>query len=160
MDNLSPADFVHQKSGVHYRIYADGGKVWLSFERPNDASVRGKRELLYSIGSGRRGRSYLFSEDGFLFESPVNWYTDRHVWDMAPAYGSATEVPMNLPAFASCLHCHVSGMQPPVKGTENRYPTPPFSLSRRHLRTMPRTRSSAPEGRRNRQSSQTRSDAA
>ncbi len=126
MDNLSPADFVHQKSGVHYRMYADGGKVWLSFERPNDASVRGKRELLYSIGSGRRGRSYLFAEDGFLFESPVNWYTDRHVWDMAPAYGNATEIPMNLPAFASCLHCHFSGMQPPVKGTENRYPIPPF----------------------------------
>jgi len=127
MDNLSPADFVHQKSGVHYRIYADDGKVWLSFERLNDPSVRGKRELLYSIGSGRRGRSYLFAEDGFLFESPVNWYTDRHVWDMAPAYDNATQIPMNLPAFASCLHCHFSGMQPPVEGTENRYPIPPFS---------------------------------
>jgi len=129
MDNLSPVDFVHQKSGVRYRIYADDGKVWLSFERPNDASVRGKRELLYSIGSGRRGRSYLFAEDGFLFESPVNWYTDRHVWDMAPAYGNATEIPLNLPAFTSCLHCHFSGMQPPVQGTENRYPIPPFSYS-------------------------------
>jgi len=127
IDNLSPADFVHQKSGVHYRIDADDGKVWLSFERRNDASVRGKRELLYSIGSGRRGRSYLFAEDGFLFESPVNWYTDRHVWDMAPAYGNATEIPMNLPAFTSCLHCHFSGMKPPVLGTENRYPIPPFS---------------------------------
>jgi len=129
IDNLIPADFVHKKSGVHYRIYADEGKVWLSFERPNDPAVRGKRELLYYIGSGRRGRSYLFAVDGFLFESPVNWYTDRHVWDMAPAYGNASEVPMNLPAFASCLHCHVSGMQPPVQGTENRYPVPPFSYS-------------------------------
>jgi tetratricopeptide (TPR) repeat protein len=129
IDNLIPADFVHQKSGVHYRIYAEDGKVWLSFERPNDPAVRGKRELLYYIGSGRRGRSYLFAEDGFLFESPVNWYTDRRVWDMAPAYGDASEIPMNLPAFASCLHCHVSGMQPPVQGTENRYAIPPFSYS-------------------------------
>jgi len=128
-DNLIPADFVHQKSAVHFRIYADGGKVWLNFERPNDAQVRGKRELLYYIGSGRRGRSYLFAVDGFLFESPVNWYADRQVWDMAPAYGNASEIPMNLPAFASCLHCHVSGMQPPAPGTENRYATPPFSNS-------------------------------
>src|ERR1035438_2599320 len=45
-DNLIPADFVHQKSGVHYRIYADDGKVWLSFERPNDPEVRGKHQLL------------------------------------------------------------------------------------------------------------------
>lgn len=127
INNFFPADFVHQKSGVHYRIYSDQGKVWLSFERPSDASVRGKRELLYYIGSGRRGRSYLFVVDGFLFESPVNWYTDRQRWDMAPAYGNASEMPMNLPAFASCLHCHVSGMRPPLAGTENQYPSPPFS---------------------------------
>jgi tetratricopeptide (TPR) repeat protein len=127
IDNIIPADFGHKKSGVHFRIYADDGKVWLSFERPNDPAVRGKRELLYYIGSGRRGRSYLFAVDGFLFESPVNWYTDRRVWDMAPAYGNASEIPMNLPAFASCLNCHFSGMQPPVQGTENRYPIPPFS---------------------------------
>jgi tetratricopeptide (TPR) repeat protein len=127
IDNLIPADFVHKKSDVHFRIYADDGKAWLSFERRNDPAVRGKRQLLYYIGSGRRGQSYLFAVDGFLFESPVNWYTDRHVWDMAPAYGNASEIPMNLPAFASCLHCHVSGMQPPILGTENRYPIPPFS---------------------------------
>jgi tetratricopeptide (TPR) repeat protein len=129
IDNLIPADFVHNKSGVHYRIYADNGKVWLSFERPNDRAVLGNRELLYYIGSGRRGRSYLFAVDGFLFESPVNWYTDRHVWDMAPAYSNASEIPMNLPAFTSCLHCHFTGMQPPVRGTENRYSIPPFSYS-------------------------------
>ena len=126
LDNLIPADFVHQKSGVHYRIYAEDGKVWLSFERPNDPEVRGRRQLLYYIGSGRRGTSYLFAVDGFLFESPVNWYADRQVWDMAPAYGNTSQAPLNLPAFTSCLHCHFSGMRPPIKGTENRYPKPPF----------------------------------
>jgi tetratricopeptide (TPR) repeat protein len=129
INNFFPADFVHQKSGVHYRIYSEQGKVWLSFERPNDPTVRGKRELLYYIGSGRRGRSYLFTLDGFLFESPVNWYTDRQRWDMAPAFGNSSQMPMNLPAFASCLHCHVSGMRPPFAGTENHYPSPPFSDS-------------------------------
>jgi hypothetical protein len=127
IDKLVPAEFVHQKSGVHCRIYIDKGKAWLSFERPNDPEVRGTRQLLYYIGSGRRGRSYLFATDGFLFESPVNWYADRHVWDMAPGYGNATQVPMNLPAYTSCLYCHVSGMAHPAKGTKNRYPIPPFS---------------------------------
>jgi len=126
IQNLIPADFVHSNSGVHYWIDSDAGRVWLHFERPRDPAVRGKRELLYYIGSGRRGLSYLFAEDGFLFESPINWYTHERRWDMAPAYQDAHEMPLNLPAFTSCLRCHVSGMQPPVKGTENRYPTPPF----------------------------------
>jgi tetratricopeptide (TPR) repeat protein len=128
-DKLIAGDFSHQASGVNYRIYSDAGKVWLSFDRPGDRAVHGKRELLYYIGQGRRGRSYLFSDDGFVFESPVNWYTDRHLWDMAPAYGNAREIPMTLPALTSCLDCHVSGIQPPINGTENRYKMPVFAYS-------------------------------
>jgi tetratricopeptide (TPR) repeat protein len=127
-ENLKPADFVHARSGVHYRIYGEDNTAWLSFERPGDPAVRGKRRLLYYIGSGRRGRSYLFAVDGFLFESPVNWYANKQLWDMAPAYGNASEIPMNLPAFPSCLNCHTSGMNPPLQGTENRYPVPVFAF--------------------------------
>ena len=128
-ENPIAGDFLHKKSGVHYRIYSEDGKLWLSFERPGDPSLRGKRELLYYIGQGRRGRTYLFSVDGFLFESPVNWYADKHMWDMAPAYGNVREAPMNLPALTSCLDCHVSGIQPPIQGTENRYKMPVFAYS-------------------------------
>ena len=128
-DNPIAGDFQHKQSGVNYRIYTQDGKVWLSFERPGDPLVRGKHELLYYIGQGRRGRTYLFSVDGFLFESPVNWYTDKHMWDMAPAYGNVREAPMNLPALTSCLDCHVSGIQPPIQGTENRYKIPVFAYS-------------------------------
>jgi tetratricopeptide (TPR) repeat protein len=127
--NLIAGDFLHKKSGVNYRVYSQDGKVWLSFERPSDPTCRGKRELLYYIGQGRRGRTYLFSVDGFLFESPVNWYTDKQMWDMAPAYGDVREAPMNLPALTSCLDCHVSGIQPPIQGTENRYRMPVFAYS-------------------------------
>jgi tetratricopeptide (TPR) repeat protein len=126
-ENLTPADFVHGKSGVHYRIYTEGDTAWLSFERPGDPGVNGKRQLLYFIGSGRRGRTYLFAVEGFVFESPVDWYAGQNVWDMAPRYGEAHEIPMNLPAYASCLECHTSGMQPPVQGTENRYAMPVFT---------------------------------
>jgi len=128
-DNPMTGEFFHKRSGVDYRIYSEGGKVWLNFERLGDPTLRGKRELLYYIGQGRRGRTYLFSVDGFLFEAPVNWYTDRHMWDMAPAYGSVREAPMNLPALTSCLDCHVSGIQPPIAGTENRYTMPVFAYS-------------------------------
>jgi len=128
-DNPMVGDFFHKKSGVNYRISSEDGKLWLSFERPGDPALHGKRELLYYIGQGRRGRTYLYSLDGFLFEAPVNWYTDRHLWAMAPAYGNVREAPMNLPALTSCLDCHVSGIQPPIAGTENRYTMPVFAYS-------------------------------
>lgn len=124
VDNLIPADFTHKPSGVHYRVYPESGHAWLSFDREGRAAVHGKRELLYYIGSGHRGLTYLFADDGYFFESPINWYGDRKVWDMTPAYQNAREIPMNLPALTSCLHCHVSGMRPPIDGSENRYEMP------------------------------------
>jgi predicted CXXCH cytochrome family protein len=128
-ENFIPADFTHKNSGVHYRIYEEGGRVWLSFDRPSDPSVHGKRELLYYLGSGHRGLTYLFSTDGFVFESPINWYGKSHIWDMTPAYQDTKEIPLNLPAFTSCLYCHISEMRPPLSGTENRYAMPLFMHS-------------------------------
>jgi hypothetical protein len=124
--NLVSGEFSHKNSQVKYRVYSESGKVWMSFERAGDPLVQGKRELLYYIGQGRRGTTYLFSVDGYFFETPINLYTSRHVWDMAPAYGDAREIPLNLPALTSCMDCHVSGIRPPVEGTENRYAMPLF----------------------------------
>lgn len=123
-ENFIPTDFTHAKSGVHYRIYREDGRLWLSFDRPSDPSLHGRRELLYYIGSGHRGLTYLFSTDGFVFESPINWYGKSRIWDMTPAYQDAKEMPLNLPTFTSCLHCHISQMQPPISSTENRYAMP------------------------------------
>lgn len=124
-DGLIAGEFQHPRTGIHYRIYSQDGRVWLGFDRDRPA-LHGKRELLYYIGSGRRGRTYLFFEDGFLFESPVNWYAQKRLWDMTPAYQDASQMPM-LPAVPACLNCHTSGMQPPQAGTGNRYPMPPFA---------------------------------
>jgi len=129
IQNLIAGEFTHQRSGIHYKIANDHGKVFLTFERPGDPYVHDTREFLYYIGEGRRGRTYLFSTDSFLFESPVNYYTDRHLWDMAPAYGSSLTMPLNLPATTSCMHCHVSSVRAPLNGSDNLYPDPPFFFS-------------------------------
>jgi predicted CXXCH cytochrome family protein len=127
MQGLLTGDFVHAPSRVHYRVYAEDGKAWMSYDRPGDNQIHGKKELLYFIGTGHRGRTYLFSQDGFVFEAPINWYGQQRLWDMAPAYQKDREIPMNLPAVSSCLACHTSNSQPQLAGTENRYGQPLFA---------------------------------
>ena len=99
--------------------------VWMSYERASE-KFQGQRQLLYFIGSGRKGRSYLFSVQGFLFEAPINWYSQENHWGMTPAHAETREIPMNLPAFPDCINCHGSGLQAPVAGTENEFTGPPF----------------------------------
>jgi tetratricopeptide (TPR) repeat protein len=124
-DGLVTGDFDDKTSGVKYRVFKRDNKVWMSYER-EAGKLRGERELLYFIGSGVKGRSYLFSDEGYLFESPINWYSQEGRWNMAPAYLDAREIPMNLPSFSSCLNCHTSGLQPRIPGTRNRFSGKPF----------------------------------
>jgi predicted CXXCH cytochrome family protein len=127
MQGLLMGEFLHATSRVHYRVYSENGQAWMSFERSGDNEIRGKKELLYFIGTGHRGRTYLFSQDNFVFEAPINWYGQQQLWDMAPAYQKDREIPMNLPAVSACLACHTSDSQSPLPGTENQYAQPLFT---------------------------------
>ena len=127
-----PGDFRHAASGVHYRVFLENGDAWLGFDRDGDPPLHGKRKLEYFIGSGLRGKTYIFSENGFSFELPVNFYSKRSDapgggWDMAPKHQGAKEMPLTSPASSSCLTCHTSDAQAPQVGTENEYASPLFA---------------------------------
>lgn len=124
---LITGEFQHRPSGVRYRVYQENGDAWLSFDRNSQPEVHGTRKLLYFIGSGQRGRTYLFSDESFFFESPINWYAQKGVWDMTPAYQESRTIPLNLPALPACLTCHTSNAQLPAAGTESKYALPLFA---------------------------------
>ena len=125
-DGLITGEFVHKPSGERYRVYEQDEHAWMSYERDSESGFRGQRELLYFIGSGVKGRTYLFSVDEFLFEAPINWYAQEDRWNMTPAYTEAKGSPMNLPAVVDCLNCHSSGVQTPIAGTDSKFAGPPF----------------------------------
>ncbi len=128
-EGMIPADFLHQLSGIQYRISERDGHVYLSYARPSSSpvkSLRGEEELLYYLGSGKRGRTFLFQREHYWFEIPINWYAKKGIWDMAPNYQRAQEMPMTLPVDSSCLHCHASEVQPALPDARNHYSAEPF----------------------------------
>jgi tetratricopeptide (TPR) repeat protein len=130
MDGLMEGSFTHVASGVHYKIFERDGAGWLSYARPETAPtgyLNGEAKLAYFIGSNTRGRTYLFERDGYWFETPVNWYAKKRVWDMAPNYLNAHEMPLTLPVDANCLHCHVSGVAEALPGARNHFAAEPFA---------------------------------
>ena len=92
----------------------------------NDA-LHGERRLRYYIGSGLHGRTYLYQVEGTWFELPINYYTARARWDMAPAFDQAKSMPANLPADPGCLHCHATGVAIALPGSRSHYPDAPFA---------------------------------
>ncbi len=134
MDGLLPGEFYHDASAVSYRIFTRDGRAWMSYTRSaagaraplERASLEGKQELLYYVGSGRHGRTFLYKLGEQWFELPVNFYGRRGRWDMAPAFESVTAMPSPLPVDANCLHCHASEGETPLPEARNRFPQRPF----------------------------------
>jgi len=128
-EGFIPADFTHAASGVHYRIYRDQDQVWLSYERPNappDRALQGKQLLSYYLGSGKRGRTWIFEREGYWYEIPINWYAKKKLWDMTPNFLNAREMPFTLPVDPGCLHCHATGVRESLPDARNHFAGPPF----------------------------------
>jgi hypothetical protein len=127
-DALQAGSMHHGASGIDYRVFLRDGSAWMSFARSgaNDA-LAGERRLAYYIGSGRRGRTYLYAVDGQWFELPINFYTRRGAWDMAPAFDDARSMPAVLPVDPNCLHCHATQVAEALPAARNRFAGQPFA---------------------------------
>ncbi len=129
LTGLLPGEFTHGASGVRYKVFARDGRAWMSFSRGASSeagALEGERELMYYVGSGRHGRTYLYEAAGEWFELPINWYARRQRWDMAPAYDDATSMPAALPVEPNCLHCHATQVEAPLPQARNRFAERPF----------------------------------
>ena len=123
---LKAGGFRHAGSGVKYRVALVGGVATLTYERDGAQRLAGEERLRYFVGSGRRGRTFLYDTDGLWFETPINWYTRQGAWDMAPGFSAAVDLPAPLPVDANCLHCHASEMGVAAGGARNRFAGAPF----------------------------------
>jgi Flp pilus assembly protein TadD len=118
------ASFRDSSSGAQHHIRPGDRGYTLSFER-SATDVRGERRLEWYLGSGRVGRSYLFSQDGFLYQSPVSYYSVKRGWGVSPGYQQKTTIDLTRAIEPACLQCHASRLQP-VAGTQNRFAQVPF----------------------------------
>jgi Flp pilus assembly protein TadD len=124
--NLIEGSFQHSPSGVSFRLFRQGRTARLAYDRSAGPPLHGAETLKYFVGSNTRGRTFLFEIDGFLYQSPVNYFAAKRVWDMSPGYSQLTQMELNHPVDSTCLFCHSSRVQRPIDGTINRFAAEAF----------------------------------
>ncbi|HEX5421934.1 MAG TPA: hypothetical protein VFW94_00170, partial [Candidatus Acidoferrales bacterium] len=65
-----PGGFTDEISRVQFNVFKRDGATWLSYDRPG-SSLDGQQKLAYFLGSGAHARTYLYSRNGYWFESPA-----------------------------------------------------------------------------------------
>jgi predicted CXXCH cytochrome family protein len=78
--------------------------------------------IAFVLGSGTQGRAYVVDHDGYLYQSPLSWYSRIKKWDLSPGY-QHNFLHFNRPITLRCLFCHGDGAHA-VEGTVNRYQSP------------------------------------
>jgi hypothetical protein len=60
----------------------------------------------YVVGSGSDAKSYIYHRGSQLFMSPLNWYSKKQVWDVAPGYTPDDPRRFDRLVNDECLSCH------------------------------------------------------
>jgi hypothetical protein len=110
-----------------FLVERQGQRMWHREERLDAHRVplwHFDREVHFVIGSGARGRSYVTNHDGYLFQAPVSWFTQKQIWDRSP--GFTAEALAGRPVQPDCLFCHANSSHP-HEGSFNRYDDPILS---------------------------------
>ena len=130
MNGLIAGGFHHAPSGIDYRVFERDGAAWMSYSRQaseRGGTLNGERKVEFYIGSGHRGRTYLFNESGRWYELPINYYnTPRGVGHGTRHLTMRPSMPAPLPVDPNCLHCHATDVQRSFQDARNHYATAPF----------------------------------
>jgi Tetratricopeptide repeat/Cytochrome c554 and c-prime len=121
---IAPAEFTHALSGIRYSVRQGAdGRLRITYERPG-GTLRGEVEAGYYTG-GRKGLSFVYLRDSYLYQAPVTYYLTDNRWDVSPGYEDRATMTLSRPAQAKCVECHASGSTA-VPGTLNRFLGEPF----------------------------------
>jgi predicted CXXCH cytochrome family protein len=126
LEKLIPGTLTQTASGFTYTISEHDGIASLAYSAPSASSISGSHPLQYYLGSGHLGVTYLYATGGYLFESPIAYYTHLARYDMKPGLAALAEGAPAIPIDSNCLRCHMSGVAPAESGTLNHYDGAPF----------------------------------
>ncbi len=116
------------KTDLYYDIFKKEGQIGIREYRKEAGEVVFEqiRYARYQVGSGNQTVSFIEEVNGFLFEMPLTWYTNKRIWDLSPGY-EFHNWRFDRPISSSCMNCHNS---PTVRTTEteNHFKSVPFGI--------------------------------
>jgi Flp pilus assembly protein TadD len=95
---------------LYYRPYwnSDTLKV-LEYRLSGNDTIHSRIETIdYIIGSGQHTNSHIMQLNGYYYQVPVTFYTQKGVWDMAPGFERGYNSRFGRTIGPECITCHNS----------------------------------------------------
>ncbi len=86
----------------------------------NDTVHKRVQKIDYIIGSGQHTNSHIFSSNGYLYQAPITFYTQKRKWDLAPGFENGTNTRFSRLIESECMTCH-NGLPEFIPNSQNKY---------------------------------------
>ena len=124
--DFSPAHALVYDSALdyYYKPYWTNDSFYIMEFRLEHGDTVHKRiqQMNYVIGSGQHTNSHIFNTNGYLYQAPITFYTQKHKWDMAPGFEKGASSRFQRLIQIECMSCH-NGYPEFVPNSENKFTT-------------------------------------
>lgn len=122
--DFSPAHaLVYDKDlDFYYKPYWNNDSLYIMEYRLEGKDTIHKRtqKIDYIVGSGQHTNSHIFSSNGYLYQAPITFYTQKKQWDLAPGFEKGASSRFNRLIEIECMSCH-NGYPKFVENSQNKY---------------------------------------
>lgn len=87
-----------------------------------DTVYKRTEKISYIVGSGQHTNSHIWEVNGYLYQAPMTFYTQKGIWELPPGFEEGLNTRWNRIISIECMNCH--NMFPQFDTTsENRFTT-------------------------------------
>jgi tetratricopeptide (TPR) repeat protein len=82
----------------------------------------------YIIGSGQHTNSHIYSSNGYLYQMPMTFFSQKKRWDFPPGFENGFNTHFNRKIGLECMSCH-NAIPDFVQGSENKFNSLPEGIN-------------------------------
>lgn len=115
-------------SNFYYKPFFRDSVLYITEFRIENGDTIHKRteKISYIIGSGQHTNSHIIDINGYFFQAPITFYTQKKKWDMAPGFETGN-LRFDRILTSECITCH-NHFPKHIEGSLNKYESMPRGI--------------------------------
>jgi len=125
----SHVDVFDRYSDMHYHPFWQNNKMCMLEYRVIGGDTVHKRiqQIDYIIGSGHHTNSHFTRINGYLYQAPLTFYTQKKQWDLPPGFEKGNNTRFSRAILAECITCH-NAYPKLAEASDNKYLSLPHGI--------------------------------
>lgn len=118
-----------QELNLYYRPFWLNDSLYVKEFRLDGRDTIHQRveKISFIVGSGQHTNSHMWLSNGYIYQAPFTFYTQKKIWDLPPGFEKGASSRFQRLIGLECMSCH-NAYPNFVKGSENKFTSAPTGI--------------------------------